>query len=125
MSIQKFNNPEEIKAAFKNLSDKTPEEQIEYRAQMISYIFLSEAEKEMEKLGWTKKQLAAEIGTSASYLTQLFRGDRLLNLKTIARIEKALSLEFKIGRASMEQEAKKHRHLRELAKQAQELDMGY
>jgi transcriptional regulator with XRE-family HTH domain len=42
-----------------------------------------------------------EIGTSASYLTQLFRGDRLLNFRTIAKIEAALNIEFKIQEVSV------------------------
>lgn len=64
------------------------------RAQMLSYIFLSEVQKAMDRKGWTRKRLAKEIGTSASYLTQLFRGDRLLNFKTVAKIEAALDLNY-------------------------------
>jgi len=63
---------------------------------MLSYIFLSEAQKAMDCKDWTRKKLASEIGTSASYLTQLFRGDRLLNLKTIAKIESALDIRYSI-----------------------------
>ncbi|MEX2410647.1 MAG: helix-turn-helix transcriptional regulator, partial [Candidatus Paceibacterota bacterium] len=73
------------------------EEQVEHRAQMLSYIFLSEAQKAMDRKGWARKQLAKEIGTSASYLTQLFRGDRLLNLKTVAKIEAALKINFGVS----------------------------
>ena len=95
MSTQKLNNTE-IKNAFQVLFEQSAEEKVEHRAHMLSYIFLSEAEKAMERKGWSKKQLAEQLGTSASYLTQLFRGDRLLNLKTIAKIEQALSLEYQI-----------------------------
>jgi len=56
----------------------------------------SEFQKAMDRKGWTRKRLAKEIGTSASYLTQLFRGDRLLNFKTVAKIEAALGIEFEI-----------------------------
>jgi transcriptional regulator with XRE-family HTH domain len=51
----------------------------------------------MDRKGWTRKQLADEIGTSASYLTQLFRGDRLLNFKTVAKIEGALEIRFEVN----------------------------
>jgi L-fucose/D-arabinose isomerase len=44
--------------------------------------------------------VAKEIGTSASYLTQLFRGDRLLNFKTVAKIEQALAIQFEITTSS-------------------------
>lgn len=67
---------------------------------MLSFFFLSEAEKAMNRKGWTKKRLAKEIDTSASYLTQLFRGDRLLNFKNIAKIEQALSLKYEITEES-------------------------
>lgn len=63
---------------------------------MLSYIFLSEAQKVLDRKGWTQKRLAEEIGTSASYLTQLLRGDKLLNLKTIAKIETALHIQFEL-----------------------------
>jgi ribosome-binding protein aMBF1 (putative translation factor) len=96
MSTQKLNNPEEIRREFDKLLDQSPEEQIEHRAQLLSAIFLSEVEKELDRMGWTRKRLAEEIGTSASYLTQLFRGDRLLNLKTVAKIEQALQITFEI-----------------------------
>jgi len=96
MSTKKLNSAEEIRSEFQKLFEKSPEEQVEHRAQMLSWIFLSEAQKVMDQKGWTRKQLAKEIGTSASYLTQLFRGDRLLNFKTVAKIEAALDIEFEV-----------------------------
>ena len=96
MSTKPSNSAEEIRNEFQKLFEKSPEEQVEHRAQMLSYIFLSEAQKAMDRKGWTRKQLADEIGTSASYLTQLFRGDRLLNFKTVAKIETALGIEFEM-----------------------------
>lgn len=97
MNTKNLNNTEEIKKEFQKLFEKTPEEQIEHRAHMLSLIFLSEAEKALDRKGWTRKRLAEEIGTSASYLTQLFRGDRLLNFKTVAKIEQALDLDYQIS----------------------------
>lgn len=65
---------------FEKLFAQSPEEKIETRAHIHSLIYLSETEKAMDRKDWTKKRLAEEIGTFASYLTQLFRGDRFLNL---------------------------------------------
>lgn len=96
MSTKKSNSAEQIRSEFQKLFEKSPADQVELRAQILSYIFLSEAQKAMDRMGWTRKQLAEEIGTSASYLTQLFRGDRMLNLKTIAKIEAALAIQFKV-----------------------------
>ncbi|MEX1261819.1 MAG: helix-turn-helix transcriptional regulator [Balneolaceae bacterium] len=97
MSTKQSNRVENIRSEFQKLFEKSPEEQIEHRAQMLSYIFLSEAQKAMDRKGWTRKRLAREIGTSASYLTQLFRGDRLLNFKTVAKIEVALEINFGVS----------------------------
>jgi len=97
MSTKNLNNTEEIKNEFQKLFEKTPEEQIEHRAHILSLIFLSEAEKAMKRKGWTRKCLAKEIGTSASYMTQLFRGDRLLNFKTVAKIERVLNMDYHIS----------------------------
>ncbi|MDZ7719878.1 MAG: helix-turn-helix transcriptional regulator [Balneolaceae bacterium] len=97
MSTTQSNKAENIRNEFQKLFEQSPEEQVEHRAQMLSYIFLSEAQKAMDRKEWTRKRLAKEIGTSASYLTQLFRGDRLLNLKTIAKIEAALEINFGVS----------------------------
>lgn len=96
MSTKKLNSSERIRREFQQLFEKSPEELVEHRAQMLSFIFLSEAQKAMDRKGWTQRRLADEIGTSASYLTQLMRGDRLLNLKTIAKIEDALHIRFEL-----------------------------
>ena len=95
-SLKESKTSEENLNDFRELIAETSEEKIESRAHLLSLIFLSEAEKAMDRKGWTKKRLAHEIGTSASYLTQLFRGDRLLNFKTIAKIEGALDVRFEI-----------------------------
>lgn len=97
MSTKNLNSTEEIRKEFQKLFEKSPEEQVEHRAQMLSYIFLSEAQKALDRNGWTRKQLAKEIGISASYLTQLFRGDRLLNFKTVAKVEAALEIRFEVN----------------------------
>ena len=97
MSTKQSNKVENIRSEFQKLFEQSPEEQTEHRAQMLSYIFLSEAQKAMDRKGWTRKRLAKEIGTSASYLTQLFRGDRLLNFKTVAKIEATLEIHFSIS----------------------------
>ncbi len=108
MSTKQSNSAEEIRNEFQKLFEKSPEEQVEHRAQLLSYIFLSEAQKSMDRKGWTRKQLADEIGTSASYLTQLFRGDRLLNFKTVAKIERAMDIRFDINATESESSSKNY-----------------
>lgn len=94
MNTMKLNS-EEIKASFNNAFDISPEERIEIRANVISLNYLSEIEKAMTS-AMSRKELADKIGTSPSYLTQLFRGDRRLNFKTIAKIEHVLNIKFAI-----------------------------
>jgi len=91
-----LNSTDDIRREFQKLFEKSPDQQIEHRAQMLSLIFLGKVDEALEQKGWTKKRLADEIGVSASYLTQLFRGDRMLNFKTIAKMEQALELRFEI-----------------------------
>lgn len=44
----------------------------------------------------TKKELAQLLETSPSYITQLYNGDKLMNLEMISRIQEAFNLEFEI-----------------------------
>jgi plasmid maintenance system antidote protein VapI len=90
-------NSETLKAKFKDLFNLSENEKIEHDAQMLSFIVLSEFEKILVEKGWSRKDLADKIGTSPSYITQLFRGDRLLNFKMIAKMQKALNAEINIS----------------------------
>jgi len=93
----KFRNSEEIRKAFQDLfAFKSNEEEIEHNARMIMYRFLSEVEILTDEKKMTRKELAQKIGTSASFLTQLYRGSKLLNLTIIAKFEKALGVTFNI-----------------------------
>lgn len=78
------------------LNFASKEEEIEHKAHMISFRFLSEVEIYIDKKGIKKSDLAKMIGTSKSYITQLFRGDKMVNMELLARLEYALGIEFKI-----------------------------
>lgn len=78
------------------LKFESAEEEISHEAQILMFSFLSEIQKYQTIQGITRKELAAEIGKSPSYLTQLFRGSKPLNFDTIARIKKVLGIEFNI-----------------------------
>lgn len=89
--------PKEIKKAFDLLSDSlSEEEKIESEARLIMFRFLSIIEEKCEALGWNRKQLAEKVGTSPSYMTQLYRGDKMVNLVMLAKFQKALNLNFEI-----------------------------
>jgi transcriptional regulator with XRE-family HTH domain len=59
--------------------------------------FLDIVERKREKRGWSRKELAKKVGTSASYITQLMRGDKLINMLTLAKMQKALNIKFDIS----------------------------
>jgi transcriptional regulator with XRE-family HTH domain len=87
----------EIKAALRRMRDEETTEQRDDRAALVlSSRFLSEVERIMTERGITRKALAADIGTSASYVTQLFRGDCTLNLLTAARLQRVLGIDFRV-----------------------------
>ena len=48
----------------------------------------------MEQKGVNRAALAQRVGTSKSFITQLFRGDRTPSWKILAKIAKTLDLEF-------------------------------
>jgi len=87
----------EIQDAFDQLSDQLSEQDmLENDANLLMFRFLSIIEEKCEALGLNRKQLAEKVGTSASYITQLYRGDKLVNMTTLAKFQKALGLEFEI-----------------------------
>jgi len=97
MSTKSY-NPQEIKEAFDQIFESfTEKEKDENDAKVIMFRFLSIIEEKCELLGLNRKQLAEKVGTSASYITQLYRGDKMVNMLTLAKFQKALGLEFEIA----------------------------
>ena len=95
MNMTKSISSKKIKRSFDDLFNSFSEKELlEQSAQLLCYRFLSEIEQVMEKKSISKKILAAKVDTSPSYITQLFRGDRLANFTILAKIEKALDLQF-------------------------------
>ena len=89
-----------------NLTDQTAleallkfdseEERIDFNADRIQLDILGVVMRRMEELGVSKSQLAARVGVSKSYVSQLFATDKRLSLKTLARFENALEGRFDI-----------------------------
>lgn len=86
----------EIQSAFDNLFETSDEEKIERKADVLALSFLSEIDKAMSTLKINKKELAKEVGTSASYITQLFRGDRKPNWTMLAKMSEAVNIDFHV-----------------------------
>lgn len=96
MSMKAVADQYEVAPGYEDLFEMSQAEQDTHEAQMLSFRILSEVQKTLEARGMTRKQLASELGTSASYLTQLFRGDKLLNLPMIVKLERVLGLKSQV-----------------------------
>lgn len=87
----------QVNPEFDNLfSFATEEEKIQHQSEMISLRILSEVEKICEERKIKKKDLADKVGTSRSYITQLFRGNKQVNTYIMAKFENALDICFDI-----------------------------
>lgn len=92
----KLNNMK-INPAFEELfSFGSKNERIEHNSQMISFRILSEVEKLCVEKKIKKKELAEMVGTSRSYITQLFRGTKQINTDIMARFEDVLNMHFEV-----------------------------
>jgi transcriptional regulator with XRE-family HTH domain len=103
-----LNNKKTIQEAFQNLLEPASrEEKLELETLMLSTKFLSEIERVCQNNNIRKKDLAGMIGTSPSFITQLFRGNKIVNLETIAKIQLVLGISFDIKLAEAQDDAGK------------------
>ncbi len=93
----KFSEKFDITPGYESLfTMESKEEETEHEAKMIMFRFLSELEKLNSEKPVRKKELAKAIGVSASYITQLYRGDKLINLLTLAKLQETYDITFEI-----------------------------
>ena len=76
---------------------RSPEAQLAADTDALMFRFLSIVDRIMEERGISKRALADAIGTSPAFISQLFRGHKIVNLETLAKMQKALAIEFEIG----------------------------
>ncbi|MBQ4915087.1 helix-turn-helix transcriptional regulator [Maribacter sp. MMG018] len=88
-------NIQNLDSAFDSLFDN---HEIDYdiEAKVIASKVLSQISEIAEKKHMNRKTIAELIGTSASYLTQLYRGNKLLNFVTLAKLKDKLNLNIEI-----------------------------
>ena len=84
---------ENIKHSLNTISE---EDQIDIEASVLMLNFLAEIENIQKIRGIDRMSLAKSINISPSYLTQVFRGNKPLNFKTLAKIQKALNIRFEV-----------------------------
>src|SRR5690554_7276603 len=73
-------------------SFNSTKEELEHEAKMIMFRLLSSFEKMMDR-PIQKKEIAEAINTSPSYVTQLFKGDKLINFTTLRSEEHTSELQ--------------------------------
>jgi transcriptional regulator with XRE-family HTH domain len=78
------------------LNSKTKERQLKRDAQILMDNFLSEIERLYTKDGLNRKTLANNIEISESYVSQIFNGKKPLNFVTLAKIKRALNINFDV-----------------------------
>ncbi len=81
----------------KDLLTLSVEEQLEHDAQMLAFQFLGRIDEAMIEQKLSKKDLAKKVGTSPSFITQLFRGDRKPSWNILVKMGKALNLDFRVN----------------------------
>ena len=86
----------------------TKAEELRDEENILTGGFVSEIQQNLEERKINRKDLAIQIGTSPSYLTQVFRGDKPLNFKTLAKIQKALNIRFEIQTISLPNKQRKN-----------------
>jgi DNA-binding Xre family transcriptional regulator len=91
------NKIKKLKERFKKLDHfENEEEKIEHEKMMAMFGFLSDVQKIIDEKGWSRQRLAAEIGVSPSYLSQLYSGNKVISLEMITKLTVALECNFDI-----------------------------
>lgn len=91
----------EFSDLFSHISEK---EELEHESKMIMFRFLSEFEKLFANNLPRKKDIAKSLNTSPSFITQLFRGDKLVNLLSLAKLQKAFGFQYEIKAVKVTQD---------------------
>jgi len=86
-----------MEAKLKNFAvNLRKDDEMQFVAEMLHLDFMHLVKQKMEELHLSKKDLADKLGTSKGYISQLFSGDKLVNLVMIARLQNVLGIQFEI-----------------------------
>lgn len=99
-------NSKEIKEFFDDLfKENTYKEHNEREALMLHYRVMQLVEKAMDEKGWNKKILSEKTGKSQSYITQLFMGNKMVNMPLIALFQDVFKMNFRIETETNEEKS--------------------
>ena len=95
-----------VEAFEKALAFSNEDDQMDFISETIHLTIMDEVFALMEKRGLNKADLARSLKTTPSYVTQLFAGDKLVNMKLLARLQVALNVKWDV------KVQEKHNHIR-------------
>lgn len=71
-------------------------EKLQFEAEKIHLDVMYQVRLLMSEHGMNKKMLAERLDTSKGYISQLFSGDKLINLKLLAKLQRIFNVRFEI-----------------------------
>ncbi|WMJ72151.1 hypothetical protein RCC89_03055 [Cytophagaceae bacterium ABcell3] len=95
----KFNEKYNVSKEFEDIFVfNSKEEELEFDAQVLMFKFLEGVERSFANgPKFKKKYLAEALGKSTSFISQLYSGDKLINLLSLAKIQKSFNITFEVN----------------------------
>ena len=78
------------------LEFKSEREKERLEEDLLNLKFITAIEEIMEQKDVNKTDVAEILKSSRSYVSQLFSGNKMINIKTLTKIQKGLNVSFKI-----------------------------
>ena len=78
------------------LEFKSEREKERLEEDLLNLKFITAIEEIMEQKDINKTDVAEILKSSRSYVSQLFSGNKMINIKTLTKIQKGLNISFKI-----------------------------
>lgn len=93
MNFKKKNDLEKLNQMleFKSLKEKS-----KFEEELLNLRFIAVIEGLLEQKDVNRTELSKILDSSKSYVSQLFSGNKMLNIRTLAKIQKALNVSFKL-----------------------------
>lgn len=88
----------DIQSILNELSTPLSEsDHFEVEKSLLSARFISEIQKHLDEMTYKKRDLARLLGVSPSYITQVFRGEKAVNMDFLTKVQIKLGLNFYVS----------------------------
>lgn len=81
---------------------KSDKDRLQFETEILHLDIMHQIKYLMDKKGLKKVDIALELGTSKGYITQLFTADKIVNLKTLAKLQRTFQIKFDISHQLLE-----------------------